>query len=91
MDSDLHFQLAFFHSVPYYFFFLYEEIDEVLSINPSASICSTMTFPPMENPGYMVVSVSIDFLSNSKYAPFCCIAYVGLPQNLENLEDLAKC
>ena len=91
MDSYLHFQLAFFHSVSCYFFFLYEEIDEVLSVNPYGSICSTMTFRPMENPGHMVGSVSIDFLSNSKYAPFRCIAYIGLPQNLENLENLAKC
>ena len=29
-----------------------------------ASICSTMAFPPLGNSHYVVVSVSIDFLSN---------------------------
>ena len=31
-----------------------------------ASICSTMVFPPLGNSDHVVVSVSIDFLSNSK-------------------------
>ena len=31
-----------------------------------ASICSTMTFPPLGNSDHVVVSVSIYFLSNSK-------------------------
>ena len=41
-----------------------------------ASICSTMAFPPLENSDHVVVSVSIDFPSNSQWdAPFHCIAY----------------
>ena len=49
---------------------------------------SWMAFPPLGNSNYLVVSVSIDFLSNSKRdAPFHLIAYdysradrrVGLP------------
>ena len=40
------------------------------------SICSTMAFPPLGNSDHVVVSISIDFLSNSKQdAPFHCIAY----------------
>ena len=47
-----------------------------LFIPGDASICSTMAFPPLENSNYVVVSVSIDFLSNSKGdASFHCIAY----------------
>ena len=39
-------------------------------------ICSAMAFPPMENSDHIVVSVSIDFPSNSQWdAPFHCIAY----------------
>ena len=37
-----------------------------LFLLPDAIICYTMTFPPLRNPGHVVVSVSIDFLSNSK-------------------------
>ena len=41
-----------------------------------ASICSTMAFPPLGNSDHVVVSVSIDFPSNSQRdAPFHCIAY----------------
>ena len=41
-----------------------------------ASIGSTVAFPPLENSDHVVVSVSIDFLSNSKRdAPFHHIAY----------------
>ena len=35
-----------------------------------ASICSTMVFPPLRNFNHVVVSVSIDFLSNSKVNVF---------------------
>ena len=39
-------------------------------------ICSTMAFPPFGNSDHVVVSVSIDFPSNSQEdAPFHCIAY----------------
>ena len=37
-----------------------------LFLSSDASICSTMAFPPMENPDHVVVSVSIDFATNSK-------------------------
>ena len=41
-----------------------------------ARICSTMAFPPLGNFDHVVVSVSIDFLSNSQQdASFHCIAY----------------
>ena len=37
-----------------------------LFVSSYASICSTMIFPPFGNSDHVVVSVSIDFLSNSK-------------------------
>ena len=37
-----------------------------LFISSDTSICSTMPFPPLGNSDHVVVSVSIDFLSNSK-------------------------
>ena len=41
-----------------------------------ASICSTMAFPPLGNSDHAVVSVSIDFPSNSQGDTlFHCIAY----------------
>ena len=41
-----------------------------------ASICSRMVSPPLGNSDHIVVSVSIDFPSNSKRdAPVHCIAY----------------
>ena len=47
-----------------------------LFISSDASICSTMVFPPLGNSDYVVVSVSIDPLTNSKQdAPFHDIAY----------------
>ena len=44
-------------------------------ISTDTSICSTKTFPPLENSDHVVVSVSIDFLSYLQDAPFHCIAY----------------
>ena len=42
----------------------------------SDAICSTMAFSPLENSDHVVVSVSIDFPSNSQWhAPFHRIAY----------------
>ena len=38
-----------------------------LFISSDASICSTMAFPPLGNSDHVVVSVSIDFLSNSQW------------------------
>ena len=47
-----------------------------LFLSSDASICSTMAFPPLENSNHVVVSVSIDFPSNSQQdAPFHRIAY----------------
>ena len=47
-----------------------------LFLSSDASICSTMAFPPFGNSDHAVVSVSIDFLSNSKEnASFHRIAY----------------
>ena len=46
-----------------------------LFISSDASICSTMAFP-LGNSDHVVVSVSIDFPTNSQQdAPFPCIAY----------------
>ena len=47
-----------------------------LFISSDASICSTMTFPPLGNSGHIVGSVSIYFPTKSKRnAPFHRIAY----------------
>ena len=47
-----------------------------LFLTSDASICSTMAFPPLGNADHLVVSVSIDFPTNSQRdAPFHCIAY----------------
>ena len=47
-----------------------------LFISSDASICSTMAFPPFGNSNHVVVSVSIDFLINSKRdAPIHRVAY----------------
>ena len=47
-----------------------------LFLYPEASICSIMPFPPLENSDHVVLSVSIDFPTNSQWdAPFHCIAY----------------
>ena len=45
-------------------------------LSPDASIYSTMAFPPLGNSDHVVVSLSIDFPSNSQRdAPFHHIAY----------------
>ena len=45
-------------------------------LSSDASICSTMAFPPLGNSAHVVVSVSIDFPTNSQQdAPFHRIAY----------------
>ena len=38
-----------------------------LFLSSDASICSTMAFPPLGNSDHVVVSVSIDFSTNSKW------------------------
>ena len=61
-----------------------------LFISSDASICSTMAFPPLGNSDH-VVSVSIDFLSNSKWnAPFHCIAYDYSRAEWEGLHEHLK-
>ena len=48
-----------------------------LFLSSDASICSAMAFPPLGNSDHVVVSVSIDFPTNSpQEAPFHCIAYI---------------
>ena len=47
-----------------------------LFISSDAGICSTMAFPPLGNSDHVVVSVSTDFPSNSKWdSLFHYIAY----------------
>ena len=47
-----------------------------LFLSSDAGICSTMAFPPLRNSDHIVVSVSIDFQSNSlRNAPFHRLAY----------------
>ena len=47
-----------------------------LFLYSDASICFTMVFPPLGNSDHVVVSVSVDFPSNSQRDPlFHCIAY----------------
>ena len=69
-----------------------------LFISSDVSICSTITFPPLGNSDHVVVSVSIDFPSNSQWdALFHWIAYdyscsnwVGLCDHLRDVpwEDI---
>ena len=71
-----------------------------LFLSSDASICSTMAFPPLGNSDHVVVSVSIDFPTNSQQdAPFHRIAYDysradwnGLRDHLEDVpsEDVFK-
>ena len=53
-----------------------------------ASICSTIAFPPLGNSDHVVVSVSIDFPSNSqREAPFHRIAYDYSRADWDGLRD----
>ena len=47
-----------------------------LFISSDASICSTMVFPQLENSDNVVVSVSIDFPTNSKQ--ISCVLIMSL-------------
>ena len=59
-----------------------------LFISSDASICSTLTFSPLENSGHVVVSVSIDFPINSKQdTPFHCMAYDYSCADWDRLHD----
>ena len=59
-----------------------------LFISSNASIYSAMAFPPMGNSDHVVVSVSIDFPSNSQQdAPFHRIAYDYSRADWDGLRD----
>ena len=61
-------------------------LDLFLSSNPS--ICSTMAFPPLANSDHIVVSVFIDFPSNSQQdALFHSIAYDYSCADWDSLHD----
>ena len=57
-------------------------------LSSDASICSTMAFSPLGNSDHVVVSVSIDFPTNSQRdAPFHCIAYDYFRADWDGLRD----
>ena len=57
-------------------------------LSSDTSICSTMTFPPVGNSYHVVVSVSMDFPTNSQRdAPFHCIAYDYSRAGWDDLHD----
>ena len=57
-------------------------------LSSDASICSTMPFPPLGNFDHVVVSVPIDFPSNSqRNAPFHRIAYNYSRADWDGLRD----
>ena len=59
-----------------------------LFLSSEASICSTMAFPPLGNSVHVVVSVSIDFPSNShRDALFHRIAYDYSCADWDGLQD----
>ena len=59
-----------------------------LFISSDANNCSTMTFPLLGNSDHVVVSVSIDFLLNSKRdAPFHRIVYDYSRADWDGLRD----
>ena len=59
-----------------------------LFISSDASICSTTAFPQLGNSDHVVVSVSIDFPSNSQRdAPFHRIAYDYSRADWDGLRD----
>ena len=59
-----------------------------LFLSSDASSCSTMTFPPLGNSDHVVVSVSIDFPTNSQRdAPFHRIAYDYFRADWDGLRD----
>ena len=59
-----------------------------LILTSYASICSTMGFPPLGNSDHVVVSISIDFPTNSQRdAPFHRIAYDYSRADWDGLRD----
>ena len=62
-----------------------------LFISSDANICSAKAFPPLGNSDHVVVSVSIDFPSNSQQdAPFHRIAYYYSHADWDSLCDHLK-
>ena len=62
-----------------------------LFLSYDASICSTKAFPPLGNYDHVIVSVSIDFSSNSKRdAVFYCIAYDYSRADWDGLHDYLR-
>ena len=71
-----------------------------LFLSSDASICSTMAFPPLRNSDHVVVSVSIDFASNSQQDAsfhrivydYSCADWDGLCDHLRDVpwEDIFK-
>ena len=62
-----------------------------LFLSSDASICSTMVFPPLGNSDHVVVSVSIDFPTNSQQdAPFHRIAYDYSRADWDGLRDYLR-
>ena len=59
-----------------------------LFLTSDASVCSTMTSPPLGNSDHVVVSVSIDLPNNSQQdASFHCIAYDYSRADWDGLHD----
>ena len=59
-----------------------------LFLSSDASVCSTMASPPLGNSDHVVVSVSVDFPSNSQRdAPFNRIAYDYSRADWDGLRD----
>ena len=59
-----------------------------LFISAEASICSRMVFPPVGNSAHVIVSVSIDFPSNSQQGALCHrIAYDYSRADWDGLHD----
>ena len=62
-----------------------------LFLSSDTSICSTIAFSPLGNSDHVVVSVSIDFQSNSQGdAPFHCITYDYSCADWDDLCDLLR-
>ena len=66
-----------------------------LFLSSDSSICSTMAFPPLGNSDHVVISVSIDFPTNSQQdAPFHHIAYdyscAGWDGHCDHLRDVPR-
>ena len=59
-----------------------------LFLSCDAGVCSAVAFPPLGNSDCVVVSVSIDFPTNSQQdAPFHCIAYDYCHTDWDGLHD----